>query len=111
MIDVAVAPELCDSPEIFGAGTTVNGTPEPDAELLVTTTFPVVAAEGTVATIVEEFQLVVAALTPLNVTLPEEPKLYPLIVTDAPTGPEEGDKLTMVGKTVKDSELLVPTLV
>jgi len=75
VIDVALAPELCDRLDIFGAGTTVNGTPGLDAELLVTTTFPVVAAEGTVATIVEEFQLVVAALTPLNVTLPEKPKL------------------------------------
>ena len=75
VIEVPVAPEFCDRLEILGAGTTVNGTPELEAELLVTTTFPVVAVDGTVATIVEALQLVVAALTPLNATLPEEPKL------------------------------------
>jgi hypothetical protein len=52
--EVPAVPELTDSPEMLGVGTTVNRTPALDAELLVTTTFPVVALEGTVATIVEE---------------------------------------------------------
>jgi hypothetical protein len=97
--------------EIFGPETTVNGTPVLDAELLVTMTLPVVALEGTLATIVEEFQVVVVAVNPLKVTLPDEPKLYPLIVTDAPTGPDEGDRLRIVGRTVNDFVLLVAMLV
>jgi hypothetical protein len=72
---VPAVPLLTEMLEIFGVGTTVKVTPTLAAELLVTTTLPVVAVEGTVATIVEALQLVVAALTPLNVTLPEEPKL------------------------------------
>jgi hypothetical protein len=97
--------------EIWGVGTTVKSTPTLDAELLVTTTFPVVAREGTVAIMVVEFQLVVVALWLLKVTLPDEPKLYPLIVTEAPTGPEVGDRLRIVGRTVNDFELLAATAV
>src|SRR5437773_12282357 len=71
---VPATPLLIEMLVICGARTTVNETPTLETELLVTTTFPVVAEEGTVATIVEELQLVVEALTPLNVALPEEPK-------------------------------------
>jgi hypothetical protein len=55
---------------MLGGGTTVKFTP-----LLarrprrVTTTFPVVAPEGTVATMVVALQLVTAALVPLKVTV------------------------------------------
>jgi hypothetical protein len=111
VIGVPDTPLFTEMLEIFGLGTTVNETPELDAELLVTTTLPVDAVEGTVATIVVEFQLVVVAVNPLKVTLPDEPKLYPLIVTEAPTGPDVGERLRIVGRTVNDFELLVATFV
>jgi hypothetical protein len=65
----------------------------------VTTTFPVVAPDGTVVTIVVEFQLLVVAVVPLNVTVPEDPKFVPLIVTCVPTAPLVGDRLEIVGAT------------
>jgi len=70
----------------------------------VTTTLPVVAPVGTVATIDVALQLViVVAVVPLNVTvlvLCVAPKFVPVIVTDVPTGPEVEDKLVMVGVPV-----------
>jgi len=36
---------------------------------------------------------------PLNVTVPEDPKLVPVIVTAVPTGPEVVDRLVMAGAT------------
>jgi hypothetical protein len=44
-------------------------------------------------------QLVVVAGVPLNVTVPEDPKLVPVIVTAVPTGPEVVDRLVMAGAT------------
>ena len=62
---------------------------------------PVVAPVGTVATIEVALQLViVVAVVPLNFTVLVpcvEPKLVPVIVTDAPTAPEVGDGLLMLG--------------
>lgn len=68
----------------------------------VTTTFPVVAPLGTGATILVALQLVGVAVVPLNVTvlvLCVEPKFVPVIVTDAPTPPDVGERLEMVGPT------------
>ena len=66
----------------------------------LTTTFPVVAPDGTdVATLVDVHVVVVAAV-PLNVTVPEDPKFIPVIVTAVPTAPEVGDRLVMLGVTV-----------
>ena len=88
---------------MLGAGTTVNNTPLLALPLTVTTTFPVVAPVGTKATIELVLQLViVVADVPLNFTVLEpcvEPKLLPAIVTDAPTAPEFGARLVMVGPT------------
>ena len=45
-------------------------------------------------------QLVVAAIVPLNLTVLVplvEPKFVPVIVTEAPTAPEDGDKFEIVG--------------
>jgi hypothetical protein len=101
--------ELTEMLVIVGVGTTVKTVPARlDVELLVTITFPVAAPLGTFATTVDELQLVVVAVTPLKVTVPEEPKLYPLIVTLAPTGPELGDSVVMLGITVNGLVLLVP---
>jgi len=67
----------------------------------VTTTFPVVAPVGTAATIEVAPQLViVVAAVPLNVTVLVPcvaPKFVPVIVTEAPTAPDVGDRLVMAG--------------
>lgn len=98
---VTVAPtalELGETPLMFGV--TVNFTPLLADPLTVTTTFPVVAALGTAATILLELQLVGVAVTPLKVTVLvpcEEPKALPEIVTEVPTFPDVGDKLVILG--------------
>ena len=63
----------------------------------VTTTFPVVAPLGTVVAMLVEVQLVVDAVVPLKVTVPDDPKFVPVIVTGVPTGPEVVDRLVMLG--------------
>ena len=78
-------------------GLTVKFTPLLATPPTVTITFPVVAPDGTEVTIVVEFQLLVVAVVPLNVTVPEDPKFFPVIVTCAPTVPEVGLKLVMEG--------------
>ena len=80
----------------------------------VTITFPVVAPLGTDATIEAALQLVmVVAAVPLKVTLLlpwVAPKFNPLIVTEVPVGPAEGDRLEMLGQTVKLTPLLLTPL-
>jgi hypothetical protein len=55
-------------------------------------------------------QLVGVAAVPLNVTVLdpcEAPKLYPRMVIDVPTGPDDGERLLMLGEvTVKFEPLL-----
>jgi hypothetical protein len=66
----------------------------------VTITLPVVAPEGTGTTILVADQLVGVAVVPLNVTALVPwvvPKLFPAIVTDAPTFPLVGERLVRVG--------------
>ncbi len=66
----------------------------------VTTTLPVVAPTGTGTTILATFQLVGIVDVPLNVTVLvpcDAPKFVPVIVIEAPTGPEVGFKLVMLG--------------
>jgi len=68
----------------------------------VTTTFPVVAPVGTLATICVADQLIGVAPVPLNVTalLPcVAPKFDPEIVTVAPIAPVFGERLVRVGVT------------
>src|SRR5215471_15726391 len=85
---------------------TVNVTPLLATPLVVTTTLPVVAPLGTEVEILVELQLVVAAVTPLNVTVPEAPKFVPVMVTAVPTAPEFGFRLVMFGATVNVTPLL-----
>jgi hypothetical protein len=79
----------------------------------VTTTFPVVAPEGTCTAIDESLQLATeAAAMPLNITVLEpwlDPKLDPEIVTRVPTAPDEGDTPVMIGdpEDPEDPEELV----
>lgn len=89
--DAPTAPELGDTLLALGAGTTVNGEPLLLTPLACTTTLPVVAALGTGATMVVALQLVGEANVPLKLTVLVpwvEPKLLPLMVTEAPTAPE-----------------------
>jgi hypothetical protein len=95
---------------MLGVGSTVKLTPLLAFPPTVTTTFPVVAPVGTVATIEVRPQLdIVVAVVPLNFTVLEpcvEPKFSPVIVTDATTAPEVGDRLLMLGNTVNATPLL-----
>ena len=107
--NVPAIPELTDIPDTLGADATVKNAPALGVELLVTTTEPLVAVEGTVTVTNEELQLVMAADTPLKVTLPAEPKFAPLIVTDAPRGPDEGESCAILGSVLKETGLLAAT--
>jgi len=112
---VPTAPDVGDNFVMLGAATTVNFTPLLATPLVLTTTLPVVAPVGTVATIEVALQLVIVAFVPLNVTVlvpwvalkPE-----PAMVTDAPTAPVDGDRVVMVGvgRTVNDTPLLATPL-
>ena len=83
---------------------TVNPTPLLATPPTVTTTFPVVAPGGTVIIMAVALQLVgVAGGPPLKVTVLApcvDPKLVPVIVTNAPSTPEVGFKLVMVGEVL-----------
>src|ERR1700681_338704 len=93
-------------------GFTVKLTPLLANPPTVTTTLPVVAPLGTGVTMLVALQLVGAATVPLKVTvLPPwlVPKLVPVVVITAPTTPEVGLTLVMVGAegfTVKFIPLL-----
>src|SRR5438132_1245645 len=98
--DAPTAPAAGDKLLMVGTASTVNDTPALATPLAVTTTLPVVAPAGTGATIEVALQLAGVATVPLNVNalVPwVEPKLPPAMVTDAPTAPELGDKLLMLG--------------
>ena len=99
--EAPTAPEVSERLVMLGAATTVNETPLLAAPLTVTTTLPVVAPVGTFATIDVALQLVMlVAVVPLNLTVLVpcvEPKLVPVIVTDAPTAPDVGERLVMLG--------------
>jgi hypothetical protein len=80
----------------------------------VTTTLPVVAPLGTLATMLPALQLVIEAVSPLKSTVLVPwllPKFEPVMVTDVPTAPELGERLVIVGNevpsvTVKITQLL-----
>ena len=66
----------------------------------VATTGPVVAPDGTGIVIEVALQPLGAALTLLNLTVLVpcvEPKLFPVIVTAVPMGPEVGERLAIAG--------------
>lgn len=113
VIEVPTIPEVGEMLVMLGAGTTVKLAPLLDRVPTVTTTLPVVAPVGTRATMDVELQFVGVAAVPLNliVLLPcVVPKLTPVIVIDAPTAPEVGDRLLMLGATVKLTPLLAVPL-
>ena len=107
--EVPTSPEVTDRFVILGAGTTVKLTPLLAAPATVTTTFPVVAPDGTGAPMANELQLVGVVGVPLNVTVLEpwlDPKFVPVIVTAVPTAPVAGDSPLIPGRTVKEMPLL-----
>lgn len=94
------APVVIDKLVILGAATTVKLFPLLAVPYTVTTTFPVVAPLGTVATILVALQLVAVAVVPLNLTVLVpcvDPKLVPVIVTEAPTRLLSERELEIVG--------------
>ncbi len=99
------------------AGAMLKGDPLLAEPNTVTTTFPVVAAAGTVTTMLVALQLVTAAAAPLNVTvlLPwVAPKFSPVIVIEVPIVPESWLKLVMLGGRMivkADPLLAVPNTV
>jgi hypothetical protein len=96
--EVPTTPEVTERLVILGAGTMVKLTLLLAVPDTVTTTFPVVAPDGTKTSTVSVLQLFGVAVVPLNVTVLVPcvaPKPDPAIVTEAPTAPDVGDKLVM----------------
>lgn len=97
---VPTTPEVGDRPVIPRVSFTVKRMPLLATPAAFTTTFPVVAPEGTDTTMLVVLQLVGVAVVPLNVTslVPcVAPKLVPVIVTEVPTTPEFTDRLLIAG--------------
>ena len=81
------APTVGDRLVIDGVERTVNDRPPVFTPLALTITFPDVAPEGTVVTILVAVHVVTAAAVPLKVTAPVPwvtPKFVPVRVTGAP---------------------------
>jgi len=57
--DAPIAPDVGERPVTVGVARTVNGLPLVETPLAVTTALPVVAPDGTIATIDEALQLVI----------------------------------------------------
>jgi len=115
VMEVPTVPEVGERLVMLGAATTVKLTPLLGTAETVTTTLPVVAPLGTVVTMLVAPQVVAVAVVPLNVTVLVpwlDPKFVPVIVTEAATAPDVGDKLVMLGvaKTVKELPLLLTPL-
>jgi hypothetical protein len=115
---VPTRPTFGDRPVIITVACTVNVTPFEAPVVVVKTTGPVVAPEGTVQiTEVADQVPQVPAEVPLNVTVDdpwEDPKLLPAIVTEVVvTGPAFGDRLVITGNegvvTVKLTPFEAPT--
>ena len=85
---------------MLGVANTVKATPLLATPETVTTTFPVVAPEGTGTTMLVALQLVGVVAVPLNLTVLEpcvDPKFVPVMVTEVPTAPDVGDRLVILG--------------
>lgn len=117
--DVPTGPETGFKLAILGGGVMVKRTPLLATPPTVTTTFPVVAPAGTWTVILTELQAVGATEptdVPLNVTVLvpwDEPKFAPDMRIKAPTAPDEGLRLVMLGAggiTVKLTPLLATPL-
>jgi hypothetical protein len=113
--DVPTGPVAGDKLVRLGVGSTVKAEPTLANPFTVTTTFPENAPSGTGTTIEVALQLPGMAVVPLNVTALVPcvvPKFVPVIVTEAPTAPDAGDRFVMVGfeTTVNVEPLLLTPL-
>ena len=102
-----IPPELGERLSIFGV--TEKVTPLLACPLTVTTTGPVVALAGTGTAMLVALQLVGVAVVPLKVTVLVPcvaPNVVPEIVTEVPTAPDVGERLFILGVTVKVTLLL-----
>jgi len=111
VIHAPTAPGAGERLVMLGVGRTVKPTPLLLTPLACTTTLPVVAPDGTGTTMLVALQLVGVDAVPLKLTVPlpwVEPKLEPVIVTEAPTAPEVGERAEILGAgtTVKVTPLL-----
>ena len=109
--EAPTAPVVGERLLILGAATTVKVIGLLATPLAFTVTLPDDTPVGTVATMDVAVQLVIVAVVVTNFTEPlpcVEPKLAPVIVTDAPTAPEVGERLVMLG--VGNTEKLTPLL-
>jgi hypothetical protein len=107
--DVPTVPDVIDKPEMLGGGVIVNVTPLLAIPFTVATTTPVVAPAGTDTAIDVGLQLLGTAgvASNVNVLVPcAGPKPDPVTVATEPTGPAVGDKVAMLGLTVKATTLL-----
>ena len=87
----------------------VKVSPLLDILLTVTTTGPVVASPGTGTVMFVSFQLLGIAGVPLKVTVLVPwlaPKLEPVIVTKVFIGPDDGERLEIIGGIVNVTPLL-----
>lgn len=93
------APLDGESIVMLGSGVTVKAAPLLSTPTR-TTTLPLVAPTGTFVTMLVELHVVMVATVPLNLTVLVPfvaPKFDPAIVTDAPTAPELGVNVVMLG--------------
>ena len=109
VMEVPTAPDVGERLLMLGAATTVKVLPLLAVPETLTTTGPVVAPVGTLATMPVALQLVTVAALPLNVTVLVPwlvPNAVPAIVTDAPIAPDVGASVAMVGaaKATADTE-------
>lgn len=95
--EVPTGPEVGFRLVMAGDDPTTKRRPLLENPLTVTMTFPVVAAVGTMAAIELGLQLLTEAGMPLNVTIPPEPRLVPLMVTVVPAVPDPGLRLVRTG--------------
>jgi hypothetical protein len=98
--DVPMAPDVGVRVVMLGAASTVKLFPLLATPATVTTTFPVVAPTGTVATMLVALHVVTVAVVVLNLTVLVpwvDPNAVPAIVTEAPTAAEVGVRLEIVG--------------
>lgn len=111
-----IVTEVPTGPEVgfklVSAGATAKATALLVAPPAVTITLPAVAAAGTGVTMLVGLQLVGVAEVPPNVTalVPwDVPKLFPVMVTEVPTGPAVGLMLVILGVIVKTAPPLLDT--
>lgn len=101
VIGVPTEPEFCERLPMLGGGSSVKLIPLLFTPPTVTTTFPVVAPDGTATEMLVLFHVGAAAAdVPLNLTVLvpcEEPNPVPVIVTEVPTTPMAGDRLVIAG--------------